>query len=65
MPTANPQTTLPSRMSAWCVAVAMRIQPTTSGSVDACRVRFRPIASMIGPESIEPSGVAAEWMLAA
>lgn len=36
-----------------------------SGNVHDCNVRFLPIASMIGPDNIEPSGVAAEWILAA
>lgn len=64
MPTANPHTVLPSRISAWCVAVPMMIQPSTSGNVEACSVRRRPIASIIGPDNMDPSGVAAEWMLA-
>lgn len=64
MPTANPHTTLPSSSRAWCVAVPMRIHPTISGRVHVCKVRFRPMASIIGPDNIDPSGVAAECMLA-
>ena len=64
MPTANPHTILPRRSSAWWEAVPIMIQPTMRGSVHVCSVRFRPIASMIGPDSIDPRGVAAEWILA-
>lgn len=65
MPTAKPQNTLPKSSIPLCTDVAITIQPMISGSVVHCRVRLRPMASMIGPDSMEPSGVAAECMLAA
>lgn len=64
IPTANPHTTLPRSSNAWCVDVPMMIQPMISGNVHVCNVRLRPMASIIGPDSMEPSGVAAECMLA-
>lgn len=64
MPTANPHTILPSSSNACCVAVPMSTQPKMSGSVDTCSVRRHPMASITGPEIIEPRGVAAECILA-
>lgn len=63
-PTANPQTTLPSNSVACSGAAAISIQPSTSGRVEAWSVRRRPMASIMGPDNTDPSGVAAEWMLA-
>lgn len=60
MPTANPHTILPNNNKAWCVAVPISIQPSTSGRVDNCRVLRRPTASITGPDNIDPNGVAAE-----
>ena len=64
MPTAKPHTILPNNNKAWCVAVPIRIQPTISGKVDNCRVLRRPTASIMGPDNIDPNGVAAECILA-